>query len=105
MQWAAKANQCIDHQQPWVLDNEAGREHEVQLICSQGVNLFRLLMIYLKPILPAMAIKVEAFLNIAPLMWDDAQQSLLAHRINVFKPLTLRVDPLCTEKLMPASSG
>ena len=105
MQLADKANQFIDHHKPWVLAKEAGREHEVQLICSQGLNLFRLLMIYLKPILPAMAIKVEAFLNIAPLMWDDAQQSLLAHRINVFKPLTLRVDPLCTEKLMPASSG
>ena len=84
---------------PWSLAKEAGRENDVQLICTQGLNLFRILTIYLKPILPATAKKVETFLNIDPLQWDHAKSPLLNHVINPFEPLMQRVTPEQSEKL------
>ncbi|MBA3731231.1 MAG: methionine--tRNA ligase subunit beta, partial [Gammaproteobacteria bacterium] len=77
---------------PWALAKQAGRENDVQAICTMGLNLFRILMIYLKPILPRMATEAEAFLNIDPLTWDDLSKPLMAHRINPFKPLMTRID-------------
>ena len=100
MALADKANQFIDQHKPWVLAKEEGKESEVQLICTEGLNLFRLLMIYLKPVLPVMAEKVEQFLNCPPLMWDDAKTPLLDHTINAFKPLTFRVDGDNIDKLL-----
>jgi methionyl-tRNA synthetase len=64
-----------------------------------GINLFRLLMIYLKPILPETAKHVEEFLNITPLTWQDKNTALLNHRINEFKPLITRIDPKQIEAL------
>lgn len=89
---ADEANQYIDENKPWVLIKEDGREQEVQDVCSMGLNLFRLLIIYLKPVLPALAEKVESFLNIAPLNWQDLETPLLDHKINKFKPLMTRVE-------------
>ena len=100
MHLADLVNQYIDHHKPWALAKEEGKMDEVQLICSQAINAFRLLMIYLKPILPAMAEKSEAFLNIEPLSWNDLQQPLLDHAINKFKPLMQRIDPEAIEHLM-----
>lgn len=93
MALADLANQYIDHHKPWSLAKEEGRENEVQLICTQGLNLFRILTLYLKPILPITAQNAEAFLNIAPLQWNDCYTSLLDHTINPFKPLMQRVTP------------
>ncbi|MCK4608036.1 MAG: methionine--tRNA ligase [Gammaproteobacteria bacterium] len=93
MALADKANQYIDQKKPWVLAKEEGREQEVQDICTMGINLFRILMIYLKPILPQMAKEVELFLNVEPLLWQDLEQPLLNHKIEKFKPLMQRVDP------------
>jgi len=86
------ANQYINERKPWALAKQAGRENDVQAICTMGLNLFRILMIYLKPILPRMATEAEAFLNIDPLTWDDLSKPLMAHRINPFKPLMTRID-------------
>jgi methionyl-tRNA synthetase len=86
------ANQYIDDNKPWLLIKEQGREQEVQDVCSMGLNLFRLLVIYLKPVLPVLAEKVETFLNIDALSWQDLQAPLLEHRINTFKPLMTRVE-------------
>jgi methionyl-tRNA synthetase len=91
MALADRANQYIDHHKPWSLAKEADRAEEVQQICTQGLNLFRLLTIYLKPILPETAQKVEAFLNIEPLQWHDHRTALLDHTINPFKPLMQRI--------------
>lgn len=91
MTLADRANQYIDHHKPWALAKEEGNEVYVQLICTQGLNLFRLLTIYLKPILPDTASAVEDFLNIAPLHWSDSKTPLLNHTINPFKPLMQRV--------------
>lgn len=93
MELADSVNQYVDEQKPWVLAKEAGQETKVHAVCSTSVNLFRLLMIYLKPILPVMAKNVEDFLNIPPLKWDDIHVSLTQHCINPFKPLMQRIDP------------
>jgi len=91
MAQADKANVYIDENKPWVLIKQQGREDEVQKICTQGLNMFRLLMTYLKPILPATAEKSETFLN-TELKWTDIATPLLSHRINKFKPLLTRIE-------------
>ncbi len=92
MELADKANQFIDAQKPWQLIKEADKQQQVQAICSLGINLFRVLMIYLKPVLPTMAKKAEQFLNCEALNWQSIQQPLLNHTIQEFKPLMQRVD-------------
>jgi len=96
MALADKANQYIDEKKPWVLAKEEGKDNDVQSVCSMGINLFRALIIYLKPILPAMAEQSEAFLHIQPLIWEDIATPLLDHTINKFEPLMTRIE---TEKL------
>ena len=92
MQLADKANVYIDEKKPWVLAKQEGQEVAVQNICSMGLNLFRIIIIYLKPILPKTAISVEEFLNISPLDWMAAEVPMLDHRINEFKPLMQRIE-------------
>ena len=91
MAQADKANVYIDENKPWVLIKQEGREDDVQKICTQGLNMFRLLMTWLKPILPATAEKSEAFLN-TEFTWASIGQPLLAHGINKFKPLLTRIE-------------
>ena len=93
MALADAANQYIDERKPWVLAKELGREAEVQAVCSQGLNLFRLLVIYLKPVLPRLAEAAEGFLGVGPLTLADAGTHLASHRIGRFEPLLTRVDP------------
>ncbi|MCB1694256.1 MAG: methionine--tRNA ligase [Pseudomonadales bacterium] len=102
MALADKANQYIDEHKPWVLAKEAGNEAKVQQVCSDGINLFRLLVTYLKPIMPTLAASSEAFLDIEPLGWDDVDTALTGHRINKFKPLMTRVDPDAVERMIAA---
>ncbi|NOX07957.1 MAG: methionine--tRNA ligase [Gammaproteobacteria bacterium] len=92
MALADRANQYIDDKKPWVLAKEEGKDDEVQAVCSMGINLFRILMSYLKPVLPMMATKAETFLNIQPMEWEQITDPLLAHSINKFKPLMTRID-------------
>ncbi|MDD3517493.1 MAG: methionine--tRNA ligase, partial [Chromatiales bacterium] len=103
MALADNANQYIDEQKPWVLAKQPGREAEVQAVCTQGLNLFRALMLYLKPVLPRMAEKAEGFLGIGPLDWKSLDQPLLGHRIGTFEPLMTRVDPKAVEAMLEAS--
>lgn len=92
MTLADKANRYIDDREPWAVIKEPGREQEVQEICTLGLNLFRQLMIYLKPVLPITVKKAEDFLNCKPLAWTDASVPLLNHVINHFEPLMIRVE-------------
>lgn len=92
MALADSANQYINERQPWVVAKSEPGSDTLQQICSTGINAFRLLMCYLKPVLPAMAAKAEQFLNIEPLVWSDSQSALLAHRIEKFAPLMMRVE-------------
>ena len=71
------ANQYVDSVKPWELAKQEGRELELHAACSNALNLFRLLTVLLKPILPVLATRVEQFLNVAPLTWNDTK-SLLA---------------------------
>tara|TARA_Y100001934_G_C12369743_1_gene785609 strand:+ start:843 stop:2855 length:2013 start_codon:yes stop_codon:yes gene_type:complete len=103
MECAALANQYIDAQKPWVKIKTADNKALVQAICTMGLNLFRLIMAYLKPILPNTAKAAEAFLNIEPLSWASIASPLLNHHINTFKPLLTRVDPNHIEALMQES--
>ncbi|QIB66386.1 methionine--tRNA ligase [Kineobactrum salinum] len=100
---ADRANQYIDEHKPWVLAKEAGREQEVHAICSLGINLFRVLMIYLKPVLPAMADKAEKFLNCS-LDWTALPGPLLDHELAPFQPLMTRVDPARVDAMLAASA-
>ncbi|MGD9096333.1 MAG: methionine--tRNA ligase [Chromatiales bacterium] len=92
MALADKANQYIDEKQPWVIAKEEGKDEELQEICSMGLNLFRVIACYLKPVLPTTIEAAEAFLNVDPLVWDDAKTPLHGHVIGKFKPLMTRVD-------------
>jgi len=103
MTLADRANQYIDEKKPWALMKDAERHQEVQNICSMGVNLFRILMIYLKPVLPKTAEQVELFLNISPLKWDDKNAPLLNHTIREFQPLINRIDPKQIEAMKMAA--
>jgi methionyl-tRNA synthetase len=89
---ADRANQYIDDKKPWILAKEEGREQDVQDACSVGINCFRVLMTYLKPVLPQMAQKSELFLGLS-LDWTALNAPLQGHVINDFSPLIQRVDP------------
>jgi methionyl-tRNA synthetase len=103
MALADQANQYIDDKKPWVLAKEPGQGQTVQAVCTLGLNLFRLLMIYLKPVLPVMAGKAEQFLNIPPLGWSDLTEPLLGQRINRFEPLMTRVEKEKVDAMVEAS--
>lgn len=104
MMLADATNEYIDHWQPWKLVKEVGQAEQVIAVCSQCINVFRLMMIYLQPVLPAVAQKVRAFLN-DDLHWSDDLQPLLNHAINPFKPLMTRVDPDRVAAVIEASKG
>jgi methionyl-tRNA synthetase len=103
MALADAANQYIDERKPWVLAKEAGREAEVQAVCSQGLNLFRDLILYLKPVLPRIAEQAEAFLQVPPMTFADAGRPLRGHRIGPFQALLTRVDPERVDAMVAAS--
>jgi methionyl-tRNA synthetase len=89
---ADRANQYIDDKKPWVMAKDPEQIADVQAVCSVGINLFRALMTYLKPVLPGMAERAEAFLKIST-DWHELQAPLLGHTLEDFKPLLQRVDP------------
>jgi len=88
---ADRANQYIDQEKPWQLAKDPAQEARVQAVCSTGIELFRVLMTYLKPVLPAMAARAEDFLQ-STLTWDALAAPLGAHTVAAFSPLMNRVD-------------
>ena len=102
MALADSANQYIDSKKPWVLAKETSSRQEAHTIYSMGINLFRILTAYLKPVVPDTARQAEYFLNIAPLTWADIKTPLLNHQINPFKPLLLRIE---SEKIDAIKGG
>jgi methionyl-tRNA synthetase len=103
MHLADLANRYIDEQAPWVVAKQAGGEAQLQGICTQGLNLFRLLIAWLKPILPGTAEAAEAFLQIEPLSWADLERPLLDHEIGKFKPLMTRIEQKQVDAMLEAS--
>ncbi|MCQ6261889.1 methionine--tRNA ligase [Alcanivorax sp. MM125-6] len=103
MALADHANGYIADKAPWSLAKEDGKDREVLEICTTALNVFRLLTLYLKPVLPGLAERAEAFLDIEPMTWGDADQLLLEHPINKFKPLMARVDMAHIEAMLADS--
>lgn len=103
MALADRANQYIDEKKPWALARQEGMEQTVQDVCSVGLNLFRVLMTYLKPVLPRMAERVEAFLGIEPMTWVNLAEPLVGHTIRAYEPLMMRVDPAAVTTMQDAS--
>jgi methionyl-tRNA synthetase len=93
MALADRANQYIDQNKPWSLAKTPGNETEIQAICTQGLNLFRVMMVYLKPVLPTMAKQVEHFLHFGELNWESRHQLMIQHIIQPFEPLMTRIEP------------
>jgi methionyl-tRNA synthetase len=100
MEAAACINQYIDQEKPWVLAKEEAHRNQVQLVCTMGLNLFRLLITYLKPVLPHMAKQAETFLNCTPLDFQHIDTPLLDHEIQPFTPLMTRVTEEKIEALL-----
>jgi methionyl-tRNA synthetase len=100
MALADRANQYIDLRKPWILAKDAKNSAEVQSVCTQGLNLFRILMIYLQPVLPNMAARAQEFFHERVWSWADARTPLLATSIKVYEPLALRVDPKAVARLV-----
>ncbi len=90
---ADRANRYIDGEKPWILAKDPQQSQRVVDVCTQGINLFRSLMVYLKPVVPGLAERAEEFLNGAPLAWSDAGTPLLDHRLRRFRSLLERVPP------------
>ena len=100
MALADRANQYIDGKKPWLLAKKAGNEAEVVGIATLGLNLFRVLMIYLKPIVPALAARAERLLAAGELRWADAATPLLGQPIERFESLLPRVEDAVVQTLV-----
>jgi methionyl-tRNA synthetase len=103
MRLADLANEYVNDKAPWVLSKQEGLEPALQEACSISLNLFRLLTLYLKPILPVLAKEVESFLNIDALTWASAGDLLFSHRIIEYKHLMTRIDPKLISALVAAN--
>ena len=104
MHLADLANQYVNDRKPWELAKQEGREADLHIVCSTALTLFRDLTLYLKPVLPALAAKVETFLAIAPLGWQGEWQPLQAgHVVNVYAHLMTRVERKQIDALLEAN--
>jgi len=103
MTLADEANRYIDDQKPWVIAKQDGADAQLQSVCTQGLNLFRVLVTALKPILPATAAQAEAFLAAPVQDWTDIVRPLTAHTIAVYAPLFTRIDPKMIDAMTDAS--
>ena len=105
MAMADQANQFIADKAPWQMAKEEGKDAEVLSVCTDGINAFRMLVTYLKPILPTLAEESEAFLNVSPLMWSDLDELLVDHDINKFKPLMSRIEQKDVDAMVAAGKS
>ena len=103
MALADEANRYIDETKPWVLAKQDGADALLQAVCTQGLNLFRVLAAALKPVLPRLAQHAEAFLAAPVATWSDLDKPLLSHRINAYAPLFTRIDPKQIDIMTEAS--
>ena len=93
-------NQYVDNVKPWLLAKDSASEAELHQVCTVLINAFRILAIYLKPIVPELVGKIEQFLNIEPLQWSDLDNYLLGHTINKYQHLITRVEPEMEDKII-----
>ena len=102
---ADATNRHIAARQPWKLVDDPARRDEAHQVCSLGVNVFRALIIYLKPVLPALAQRAEAFLQVAPLAWEDAARPLREHAISPYRPLLTRLERKALDRVIAATKA
>ena len=100
MRLADMANQYVDQHKPWELAKQEGRDNELHEVCTVSLNAFRLLTLYLKPVLPKLAAEVESFLTIPALVWTDAETLLVEHPIQPYQHLMTRIDPKKIESML-----
>ena len=100
MALADQANRYIDEHKPWLMIKDDSKSGDVQFVCTQGLNMFRSLMVYLAPVIPVVAKGARAFLGEDSWQWADAATPLLGHPINKFKPLLTRVEPDQVQRLV-----
>jgi methionyl-tRNA synthetase len=100
---ADQANQYIAREAPWNLAKQAGNEARIRSVCSLGINLFKVLIVYLAPILPDTAARAGRFLNLDAVQWADAGEYLGEHRINAFEPLLTRMERDAVDRVIEAS--
>ncbi len=104
MNAADEANFFVDSTKPWVVAKDESRNDELHSICSDALEMFRLLTLYLKPVLPKVCAEVEAFLNISPLDWKSVGMPLSEnHKINSYGHLITRIDPKAIEAMTEAN--
>jgi len=105
MGMAEIANRYIDDKKPWVIAKQATAEAEAELqaVCTQGLNLFRVIAAGLKPILPKLCANAETFLDAPVARWHDLSEPLLGHKIAAYEPLLTRIDPERIEAMIEAS--
>jgi methionyl-tRNA synthetase len=103
MSLADQANRYIEQKKPWVMVKDDAQTDGVQAVCTQGMNMFRALMVYLTPVIPSLAEKTRELLNEDPWSWSAANEPLLAHSINRYKPLLTRVETAQVEKMVEES--
>ena len=104
MELADQANQYIDEHKPWQLAKDPQQRQRVQDVCSAGINCFRMLMIYLQPVLPRTAERAAAFLR-SELVWSELPQQLLGHELAPFTPLLQRIDPKVVTRMIESNRG
>ena len=102
MALADLANEYIAAKEPWKLNKDPDQQQKVQNICSLGINMFRVILTYLKPVLPSMAEAGETFLNDS-LTWESVNQPLVKHQINPFTPLMQRIEKERVDAMVEAS--
>ncbi|WP_338413982.1 methionine--tRNA ligase [uncultured Sphaerotilus sp.] len=102
MALADRVNEYVDQNKPWELAKQAGQDAVLHDVCSVCIEAFRLLTIYLKPVLPKLAAQVEAFLQVEPLDFHAANRALGGHTIGTYQHLMQRVDPKLLEELFAA---
>jgi methionyl-tRNA synthetase len=103
MSLADEANRYIEQKKPWLLARDPARQAEVQLICTQGLNLFRTLMVYLSPVVPMLAEKSRELFREQPWTWQSAAEPLLKKEINDYQPLLVRVEASQLERIIEES--
>ncbi|MDZ4142092.1 MAG: methionine--tRNA ligase [Methylotenera sp.] len=104
MRLADLANGFVADKAPWVMAKAEGQDDALQQVCSDALEMFRLLTLYLKPVLPKLASEIEQFLNITPLVWQSVENSLPAqHTINAYDHLITRIDPKLIEAMTEAN--
>ncbi|QQP97714.1 methionine--tRNA ligase [Lysobacter enzymogenes] len=103
MALADEANKYIDERKPWVLAKQDGADAELQAVCTQGLNLFRVLAAALKPVLPRVAAQSEAFLAAPVTLWSDLAEPLRARDIAAYVPLFTRIDSKLIDAMIDAS--